>query len=72
MHHTLTQRVRADEQDLRRLMEMSLRVFGLLVIALVVFLALYFFIASLEVPVTHTKLAASSVLPLPVHWATFG
>lgn len=50
MLHTLAQRIRSDEQDLKRLMEMSLRLFGLVAIALVVFVTLYFFIASLEVP----------------------
>ncbi len=79
MLHTLTQRVRADEQELKRLMDMSLRLFGTLVIAIAVFMALYFFIASLEAPLsgaspgfTQAKLAASSVLPLPCHWATLG
>lgn len=50
MLHTLAQRFRADDQELKRLMEMSLRLFGLVAIALVVFVTLYFFIASLEVP----------------------
>ena len=50
MLHTLTERVRADERELKRLMEVSLRLFGLLVIALVVLVALYFFVASLEAP----------------------
>ena len=79
MLHTLTERVRADERELKRLMEVSLRLFGLLVIALIVFVALYFFVASLEAPLdgtslgfTQAKLAASSVLPLPFHWATLG
>jgi len=79
MLHTLTQRVRADEQELERFLELWLQLFGVLVIAIVVFMALYLFIASLEAPLngaspgfTQAKLAASSVLPLPFHWVTFG
>jgi hypothetical protein len=55
MFNTLTQRVKADEQELTRLVELSLRIAGVLVAAILVFMALYFFIASLDVPVIHRR-----------------
>jgi F0F1-type ATP synthase membrane subunit a len=51
MFNTLIQRVKADEQELTRLVELSLRIAGVLVAAILVFMALYLFIASLDVPV---------------------
>jgi len=53
MFHTLTQ-IRTDEQGIKQLMELSLRWAGVLTAATLVFAALYFFIASLEVPVIHS------------------
>jgi hypothetical protein len=55
MFNTLTQRVKADEQELTRLVELSLRIAGVLVAAILVFMTLYFFVASLDVPVIHTR-----------------
>ena len=55
MFNTLTQRVKADEQGLTRLVDLSLRIAGVLVAAILVFMALYFFIASLDVLVIHTR-----------------
>jgi hypothetical protein len=49
----LTQRLKADEHELKRLMELSLRLAGVLAVAILVFVTLYFFVASLEVPVIH-------------------
>ena len=53
MFNTLTQHVKADEQELKRIMELSLRLAGVLAAAILVFVALYFFVASLEVPKIH-------------------
>jgi F0F1-type ATP synthase membrane subunit a len=53
MFHTLTQYVKADEEELKRFMELSLRLAGVLAAAILVFLLLYFFVASLDVPVIH-------------------
>ena len=50
MFHTLTQYVKADELERKRLLELSLRLAGVLAAAILVFVALYFFVASLEVP----------------------
>jgi hypothetical protein len=50
MFNTVTQGVKADEQELMRLVGLSLRIAGVLVAAILVFMALYFFIASLDVP----------------------
>jgi len=55
MFNTLTQHVKTDEQELTRLVELSLRMAGVLVAAILVFMALYFFIASLDVPVIHSR-----------------
>jgi len=53
MFHTLTQYVKADELERKRLLELSLRLAGVLAAAILVFVALYFFVASLEVPGVH-------------------
>jgi hypothetical protein len=55
MFNTLTQRVKADEQELMRLLELSLRIAGVLVAATLVFMTLYFFVASLDIPVIHSR-----------------
>jgi hypothetical protein len=55
MFNTLTQRVKADEQEPTQLMNLSLRIAGVLVAATLVFMALYFFVASLDVPVIHSR-----------------
>ncbi len=55
MFNTLTRRVKADEQELTRLVELSFRIAGVLVAAILVFMALYFFIAALDVPVIHSR-----------------
>jgi len=63
MPHALTQHFKADE-ELKRLMELSLRLAGVLAAAVLVFVFLYFFVASLEVPVIHTGSAAAPAIVL--------
>ena len=50
---TLTQRLNADERQLKQLMALLLRLAGVLAAAILVFVTLYFFVASLEVPKIH-------------------
>jgi hypothetical protein len=50
MVNTLTQSIKANEPELRRLVDVSLRFAGILIAAVIVFVILYFFVASLEVP----------------------
>jgi hypothetical protein len=52
MFNTLTQ-IRTDELGIKQLMELSLRLAGVFVAATLVFVALYFFVAELAVPVIH-------------------
>ena len=59
MLNTLTQSTKANGQELRRLVELSLRFAGILIAAVIVFVILYFFVASLEVPVIHTHVGLS-------------
>ena len=54
MFATLAQRVvRVEQQRRRQFIGLSLRVAGVLAVAILVFVALYFFVASLEVPLIH-------------------
>lgn len=48
MFDTLTERTKRDAGDVHRLANLCLRVAGLLVIATLVFAALYFFVQSLD------------------------
>lgn len=64
MPHALTQHLKADEEGLKRLMELSLRLAGVLVAAVLVFVFLYFFVASLEVPVLHPGSAVAPSIVL--------
>jgi len=50
MSNTLTKRVQSDEQSQKLSLGQSLRVAGVLAAAVLVFVALYYFIAALEVP----------------------
>lgn len=59
MLNTLTHSLKANEQELKRLLDLSLRFAGILIAAVLVFVILYFFVASLEVPVIHTHLGVS-------------
>ena len=59
MVNTLTQSIKANEHELRRLVELSLRFAGILIAAVIVFVILYLFVASLEVPVIHTHLGVN-------------
>ncbi len=50
---TTLQHLNADERQLKQLMELLLRLAGVLAAAILVFVALYFFVASLEAPKIH-------------------
>ncbi|MBZ5591478.1 MAG: hypothetical protein LAP39_04530 [Acidobacteriia bacterium] len=50
MSYTLTHYVKSDEALQKRSMGLSLRVAGVLAAAILVFMALYYFVAALEVP----------------------
>lgn len=59
MFNTLAQRVKADQLELKRFTELSLRITGALAAAILLFLMLYFFVASLEVPVIPRRVGLS-------------
>jgi len=59
MFNALMQPVKAGEQELKRLKELSLRIAGVLAAAILVFIVLYLFVASLEVPVIPRRVGLS-------------
>ena len=67
MFDTLTQHIKAEEQELKRLTKSSLRIAGVLAVAILVFLILYFFVASLEVPMIPKRVGLSGGRASPVN-----
>ena len=53
MLYTFAHRIKAGEQEVRRLMEFAFRLAGVLAAAVLVFVVLYLFVASLEIPAIH-------------------
>jgi len=59
MFNALTQHVRLGGEQLAEVIKLWLRIAGVLAGAILVFMALYFFVASLEVPVIHKRIGVS-------------
>lgn len=54
MFNALTQAFRLDGLEIKQLIATSLRIVGVLLGATLVFIVLFFFVASLDVPILHS------------------